>query len=414
MKFREFCKFQEGYVNPSQKNSKYFDGPYKWLRATDLNNGQVYNTSRTLTDEGFKSAGKSSKLFKPNSIAISKSGTIGRLGILRDYMCGNRAVINIEVNEQIMDPMYVFYWLLSKRIYIEELAVGSVQKNLYVSALENLDIDYIDLDSQKEISRILSSIDLKIDNNNKLIKKLRDLVTITFKHWFIDFEFPNEQGQPYKSNGGKMVESEFDEIPIEWKPIALNDIAVHKKDSITMNKIEMDFVNHFSIPNYDATSMSSVDRIEDIKSLKYIIDKNSILFSKLNPNTPRIWHPVIPNNSYQNVCSTEFIVINSLITDHHYYLLSLISSNDFTNYLMGNVKGSTGSRQRVSPGDALKYMFTYNAKVASQFDGFSKPLFENIKIIRLENEKLINLRDALLPKLLSGEIELSIKETVEN
>lgn len=414
MKFKEFCKFQEGYVNPSQKNSKYFDGPYKWLRATDLNNAQVYETSRTLSEQGFKSAGKSSKLFKPNSIAISKSGTIGRLGILRDYMCGNRAVINIEINEEIMDPMYVFYWLLSKRNHIEELAVGSVQKNLYVSALENLDIDYVGLNDQKEISKILLSLDLMIDNNEKIINKLLEMTLVIYKYWFIDFEFPNEHGQPYKSSGGKMVENELGQIPIEWESIALKDIAVHKKDSITMNKIETEFVNHFSIPNYDATNMSSIDRIEDIKSSKYIIDKNSIMFSKLNPSTPRIWDPVIPNNSYQNVCSTEFVVINSMITEHHYYLLALVSSTDFTNYLMGNVKGSTGSRQRVSPSDALKYKFAFDADLASQFNAFALPLYEKIKILRLENERLTSVRDILLPQLLSGEIELSIKETVEN
>ena len=100
-KLGDVCEFQEGYVNPSQNFSEYFDGNIKWLRATDLNNGNVYNTSRTLTEEGFLSAGKSAKLFKPNTIGISKSGTIGRLGILKDYMCGNRAVINIVPSETV-------------------------------------------------------------------------------------------------------------------------------------------------------------------------------------------------------------------------------------------------------------------------------------------------------------------------
>ena len=79
--------FQEGYVNPSQKREEYFEGPVKWLRAVDLNDSFVDSTSRTLTEAGFKSAGKSALLF-PNTLAISKSGTIGRLGILRDWMCG--------------------------------------------------------------------------------------------------------------------------------------------------------------------------------------------------------------------------------------------------------------------------------------------------------------------------------------
>lgn len=94
------CNFQEGYVNPSQKNPEYFDGDIKWIRAVDLNDSCVYKTSRTLTEEGFKSAGKSF-LFKPNTIVISKSGTVGRLGIIKDYMCGNRATINIIPYESV-------------------------------------------------------------------------------------------------------------------------------------------------------------------------------------------------------------------------------------------------------------------------------------------------------------------------
>lgn len=300
------------------------------------------------------------------------------------------------------------------RLDISGYLTGSAQPKLNQKNLMAIQLVLPPKEYQDIVGDFIEGLDDKINTNNLITSKLERISGELFKHWFIDFEFPNEQGLPYKSNGGKMVESELGEIPIGWKSNALKDIAVHKKDSITMNKIEMEFVNHFSIPNYDATKMSSIDRIEDIKSLKYIIDENSILFSKLNPNTPRIWHPVIPNNSYQNVCSTEFVVINSLLAEHNYYLLSLVSSTDFTNYLMGNVKGSTGSRQRVSPGDAMNYKFSYNANVAKQFSTIIKPLFEEIKILRLQNEKLSNLRDTLLPKLLSGEIELPIKETVEN
>ena len=101
---KDCCAFQEGYVNPSQKIKDYFNGPIKWLRASDLNDGFVYNTEQTLSKKGFASAGKSAFLFNDNTIAISKSGTIGRLGILKDRMCGNRAVINIDVNMVFVYP----------------------------------------------------------------------------------------------------------------------------------------------------------------------------------------------------------------------------------------------------------------------------------------------------------------------
>ena len=138
-KLSEYCNFQEGYVNPAQTHNEYFDGDVKWLRAVDINESFILNTSRTLTKCGFESAGKSAFLFKPGSIAISKSGTVGRLGIISDFMCGNRAVIGIELKEQ-QNLSFIHQYLKSRQSEFPDMAVGSVQKNLYVSILENLDI----------------------------------------------------------------------------------------------------------------------------------------------------------------------------------------------------------------------------------------------------------------------------------
>ena len=139
IKLKELCAFQEGYVNPSQSRPEYFDGAVKWLRAVDINESFIFDTSRTLTDCGFESAGKSAYLFKPNTIAISKSGTIGRLGFVADFMCGNRAVINIAPNDKRILP-FVYLYLKSRQAEYPDLAVGSVQKNLYVPILQELDI----------------------------------------------------------------------------------------------------------------------------------------------------------------------------------------------------------------------------------------------------------------------------------
>lgn len=133
----DLCQFQEGYVNPAQTHPEYFDGDVKWLRAVDINESFIIKTSRTLTQVGFHSAKKSALLFSPNTIAISKSGTIGRLGIIADYMCGNRAVINIAPKDPSLLPL-VYSYLKSRQNEFTDLAVGSVQKNLYVSLLEPL------------------------------------------------------------------------------------------------------------------------------------------------------------------------------------------------------------------------------------------------------------------------------------
>ena len=172
----ELCDFQEGYVNPAQTHPEYFDGEVKWLRAVDINESFIINTSRTLTKTGFESAKKSALLFEPNTIVISKSGTIGRLGIIADYMCGNRAVINIRPKSKEHLPL-IYCYLKSRQSEFDDLAVGSVQKNLYISLLEPL---IIPCPSDNEVGVFCSTANVMfsriknncIENNNLIV--LRD------------------------------------------------------------------------------------------------------------------------------------------------------------------------------------------------------------------------------------------------
>lgn len=168
---KDFCSFQEGYVNPSQEHSKYFDGNIKWLRANDVNGGFILNTSRKLTEEGFNSAGTSALLFSPQTIVITKSGTIGRLGILCDYMCGNRAVINIKPNEECNLP-FIFFVLKTKYNELIDMAVGSAQANLYVPILASLKINIPEKEVLNQFNlvgnNLLELIKFKTQENQKL------------------------------------------------------------------------------------------------------------------------------------------------------------------------------------------------------------------------------------------------------
>ena len=172
------CDFQEGYVNPPQTHPEYFDGKVKWLRAVDINESFIIETSRTLTKAGFESAKKSALLFEPNTIAISKSGTIGRLGIIADYMCGNRAVINIAPHDTNM-LAFIYCFLKSKQREFPDMAVGSVQKNLYVSLLEPLSVSIPDNESLTAFNAVGASILGMIHNNcveNTDLANLRDTI----------------------------------------------------------------------------------------------------------------------------------------------------------------------------------------------------------------------------------------------
>ena len=176
VELKTLCAFQEGYVNPPQTHPEYFDGSVKWLRAVDINESFIIETSRTLTTCGFESAKKSALLFQPNTIAISKSGTIGRLGIISDFMCGNRAVINIRPLNPTQLPL-IYAFLKSKQREFPDLAVGSVQKNLYVSLLEPLQVELPDAELVSQFCDIGNRLLKQMQTNckeNLALANLRD------------------------------------------------------------------------------------------------------------------------------------------------------------------------------------------------------------------------------------------------
>lgn len=251
----EYCEFQEGYVNPPKGHSEYFGGDIKWCRAVDINNGYVYSTSQTLTDAGFNSAKKSAVLFKPNTIVITKSGTIGRLGIIKDYMCGNRATINI-IPKNNADVEFVFYLLRSRQNEFFDLAVGSVQKNLYVSILEKMMFKFPSLYEQKKIASFFSVIDKKIDINNRINRNLSEQAQAIYESWFVSFE----------KFGGM--------VPLDWGEGVLGDIAEIKTTTFKPDKEPDVIVEHYSIPALDEKHFPIFELAEGIKSNKYLLNKN--------------------------------------------------------------------------------------------------------------------------------------------
>ena len=359
-KLKEICNFQEGYVNPKQTNANYFDGEIKWLRANDLQNGYVYNTSRTLTKEGFESAGKSAKLFKPNTIAISKSGTIGRLGILKDYMCGNRAVINIEGNDKIADIKYIYYFLLQNKAYIESLAQGSVQKNLYIFILEDVKIKLPNIINQRKILKILNDIDNKIELNNQINDNLYNQAVAIYKEMF------QNTNQEICSIGDYLV-------PKRGKNLLSRD-AILGNVPVIAGGLEP--------ATYHNTSNTKAPVI-------------TISASGANAGYINLWN--IP------VWSSDSSYIDNDITEYVYFWYVTLKTRQKEIF-----DAQTGSAQpHIYPQHIAELPISkLENEDVFKYEKQVEPLFKMIGKNKEENKYLEQLRDTLLPKLMNGEINL--------
>lgn len=384
----ECCSFQEGYVNPTQTKREYFDGPIKWLRASDLNDGIVYNTEKTLSIKGFESAGKSSFLFKKDTIAISKSGTIGRLGILKDVMCGNRAVINIDVNSEISDLHYIFYTLKYKKSEILSKVGGSIQKNLYVSALKTITLNHNNKFDQQKIAKVLSDLDAKIELNNKINAELEAMAKTLYDYWFVQFDFPDANGKPYKSSGGKMVWNEElkREIPERWEVKELGEIA-----NFTTGKLDSNAeVQNGKYPFFTCAS-------EPTMTDTFAFNDNVILIAGNNASGNfHINRFKGKFNAYQRT----YIITSENPVDLEYIYQVLKTE---TKLLKSQGKGSQTKFLTIGMLTGIK-VYRNNIKIIDNYNKITSNIYEKQVIVKQENQELASLRDWLLPMLMNGQV----------
>ena len=196
------------------------------------------------------------------------------------------------------------------------------------------------------------------------------------------------------------------DLPSDWRIVTLGEVATISNKSFNPLKEPEILLEHYSIPAFDEARFPVFELSTSIKSNKFIIDASCFMISKLNPTTKRVWKPYCLTGNA--VCSTEFIVYKAKdqsITD---FLYSVIDSGSFSDFMCSHVTGSTGSRQRTTPSDTLSYELIFPSEdELAEFQSLVSPMYAQMRINAIENDKFKRLRDSLLPKLMSGEIDVS-------
>lgn len=352
---------------------------------------------------------------KKNDLLINSTGTgtVGRVYHFKfqpEKMFVDSHITIIRTDENKLRSRFLYYQMRTNKfqnMILNEFLAGSTgQVEFNKSMVKKLPISIPEVNYQDVVIKVLDELEDKIEINKKIIANLEELSQTLFKRWFVDFEFPNEEGNPYKSSGGEMIDRELGKIPSNWKIYKLKDIASHKKETFNPKKSEEVTVKHFSLPAYDNEEQAIEEEVNKIKSNKWIINNNCVLFSKMNPDTKRIWLPVIDNKKL-NVASSEFVVMESPNNKINSFIYNICLNSQFIDYLKANTTGSTNSRQRVKPTIAVNYKLAIEDSIVKKYSEIITPYMEEMKILRSEIGKLTQLRDTLLPKLMSGELEIS-------
>ena len=330
---------------------------------------------------------------KPDDILINSTGagTAGRIAQIEDVPSATTIdghMILIRSNGKVTQK-FLGYALKAHQwevLQLDEGSTGQTELNRD-RLLDEIMINYpVSLDEQNAIVGTLESIDRKLIVNEQLNDNLEQQAQAIYHERF-ETVSPND-------------------LPSDWRIVTLGEVATILNKSFNPLKEPEILLEHYSIPAFDEAKFPVFELSTSIKSNKFIIDASCFMISKLNPTTKRVWKPYCLTGNA--VCSTEFIVYKAkdkTITD---FLYSVIDSNSFSDFMCSHVTGSTGSRQRTTPSDTLSYeLILPSEDELAEFQSLVSPMYAQIRINAIENDRLKRLRDSLLPKLMSGEIDVS-------
>ena len=320
----------------------------------------------------------------------TRNEDIARLTKNQEQFWVNNHAHILRSNEN-SDIRYIKYFL--NKSDLSGYITGSAQPKLNKANLNSIRMVLPPFEEQKAIAHILSTLDDKIEVNNQINKTLESMAQAIFKQWFVDFEFPNEDGEPYKSSGGEMVESELGMIPKGWEVVKLNSVVdICYGKNLPTKKLLSDgypvFGGNGQIGFYS----------------EYLYEKSQVLIACRGAASGK----VIVSLPYSFVTNNSLILEQNGTTVTHEYLKQFCLEKEFYNYATGSAQpqitiANLAKANILIPHRDLMNMFSL---IRNSIDSKVLSLFN-------ENNKLVDLRDTLLPKLMSGEIRVPLDEEGE-
>ena len=327
-----------------------------------------------------------------------------------DYSGGASQDVLVFRSKNGVPQEYIFASLCQNAFfdYVMKAPTGSRMPRGDESHIMRFPLIQIDINCQRKIGKFFSSIDHLIKLSRKRIENLEDLAKEIYDYWFVQFDFPDKNGKPYKSSGGKMVyNTELKrEIPEGWEVKKFGDLICISEGQVNPQKMGDQLLEHYSIPAYDDSCYPVMEKASSILSNKFKVTAESFLVSKLNPEFKRLWDPVCVTDNA--ICSTEFIVCRSKDELNKPFNYGVADSEAFQLYMRQRSSSSTGSRKRLDPKDILdfKLAMPLDDGLLDKFNKLAGNCLAMIKESRKGIHELTQLREFLLPLLMNGQAKM--------
>ena len=395
-----------GGGTPSTKKPEYWNGKIAWLTPKDLSGYKfryIEKGERNISEEGLKNS--SAKLLPKHTVLLTSRAPVGYVAIASKELCTNQGFRSLIPKPNESDHEFLYYLLKLKANFLKSQAFGSTFGELSGSTLKSLKFAFPPLSEQKAIARILSSLDDKIELNHHMNRTLEAIAQAIFKHWFIDFEFLNEEGKPYKSSGGEMVYNEElgKEIPKGWEVKPLDKIA-YFLNGLALQKYppenEEDYLPVIKIRELRQGITESSDKASSNIPKEYIVHDGDVLFSWSGSLEVKIWC------GGKGALNQHLFKVTSEEYPKWFYYFWIKKHLPFFRRIAEDKATTMGHIKRHHLSESL--VVVPERKLMEKGNDVLNPLIENFVINSVENRKLTKIRDALLPKLMSGEIRVVV------
>jgi len=408
----------------NEENSGYY-----FLSSKDLRGGKLhYDKPREINYKEFLETHRRTNLETGDILLVNTGASIGRVGIAQiDVRIPNttfqKSVSVVKADRSIIDNRYLYYFLRNNKNLLSKLGSGSAQPNLLLSVTRNIQVRVPERSIQENISKILTCYDNLIENNNRRIAILEEMAQSLYREWFVNFRYPSNIADVQQSNKDNeitnesinngadnnnskptLIDSPLGPIPEGWEVKALSDVASVNPESITKRNAP-ELIGYIDIKSVGTGS------IEEVKPMKFsdapsrarrkVVD-GDIIWATVRPN--RKQYSYICKPKANTIASTGFSVLRALDIPAS-YLYSFTTTNAFTAYLVNH---ATGSAYPAVNTDIFKKanILVPPSDILSKFDALCSVSMLQSEVLKKKNENLKKQRDMLLPKLISGQIEL--------
>ncbi|MGV2989715.1 restriction endonuclease subunit S [Vibrio sp. E150_011] len=404
--FSEFNLDELGFLGRGKSkhrprnDSSLYGGEYPFIQTGDVRAANLYLNSfeQTYNDKGLAQ----SKLWDKETLIITIAANIAETAVLKFNACFPDSIVGFIPNEELVDVYFVKYYIDYIKLEMQSISQGTTQDNLSLDKLRTFKFKVPkDREVVSTISSTLLNYDNLIENNNRRIAILEEMAQSLYREWFVNFRYPSHQDNLDADGNPKCVDSPLGQILEGWEVKPLGELVEFKRKTIKKGTVPKN-TPYMGLEHFPRKSiaLSDWEQVTEIGSNKLAFSRGDILFGKIRPNFHKVGVAQV-----DGLCSSDTFVLSPKERTHHSLIAMVTFSNEF---VAQAVQTAQGSKMPRASWDVLQEFSVCvpDLKVLESFNSVVTPAIEQIRVLSLKNRNLKQQRDMLLPKLISGQIEL--------